>query len=201
MKIVGVSMSALLLVTGCGKVPKLENGQDAVVTMKGNDISIDTLYNEVKEKYALQALIDLVDTQILNKKYKDTEESKKEVKDQIELMSKQYGGEDKLLQAAANSGLYSMSDLENYLKLQYKKSKAVEDYAKSIVKDDEIEKYYEEKIFGDITAKHILISPKTTDEATDAEKTKAEEDALKLANEIISKLKKGEKFEDLAKKH
>ena len=40
----------LVLVTGCGKVPKLENGQDAVVTLEGNDISIDNLYNEVKEK-------------------------------------------------------------------------------------------------------------------------------------------------------
>ena len=71
MKKVLISISTmvvvLVLVTGCGKVPKLENGQDAVVTLEGNDISIDNLYNEVKERYALSALIDMIDTEILNK--------------------------------------------------------------------------------------------------------------------------------------
>ena len=70
MKKVLISISTmvvvLVLVTGCGKVPKLENGQDAVVTLEGNDISIDNLYNEVKERYALSALIDMIDTEILN---------------------------------------------------------------------------------------------------------------------------------------
>ena len=77
MKKVLISISTmvvvLVLVTGCGKVPKLENGQDAVVTLEGNDISIDNLYNEVKERYALSALIDMIDTEILNKEYEDTE--------------------------------------------------------------------------------------------------------------------------------
>ena len=34
----------LLLVTSCGKVPVLENGQEAVVTSKAGDISVDDLY-------------------------------------------------------------------------------------------------------------------------------------------------------------
>ena len=35
----------LLLVTGCGKVPKLSNGEDAVITSSNGDISVNELYN------------------------------------------------------------------------------------------------------------------------------------------------------------
>ena len=66
-KLLSASMISMLLITGCGKVAKLKNGQEAVVTMKGKDISVETLYNEVKERYALESLIKLIDTQILNK--------------------------------------------------------------------------------------------------------------------------------------
>jgi len=203
-KLVGASMALLLVATGCGKVPKLENGQDAVVTLNGENISVDTLYNEMKDKYALSVLLDLVDTEILNKKYKDTSESKKEVQDQIDLMITQYGqgSEQKLLQQTYNAwGIDNMDDLRAYLTLTTKRNDAVEDYAKSVVTDEEINKFYEEKIFGDISAKHILISPDAKSDATDAEKKAAEEEALKLANEIITKLKNGEKFDDLAKEH
>lgn len=203
-KLVGASMALLLVVTGCGKVPKLENGQDAVVTLKGENISVDTLYSEMKDKYALSVLLDLVDTEILNQKYKDTDESKKEIQDQIDMMISQYGqgSEQKLLQQTYDAwGIDNMDDLRAYLTLNSKKSDAIEDYAKSLVTDKEINQLYEEKIFGDISAKHILISPEVKSGATDAEKKAAEEEALKLAKEIITKLKNGEKWDDLAKKH
>lgn len=203
-KLIGASIALLLVVTGCGKVPKLENGQDAVVTLNGENISVDTLYNKMKDKYALSVLLDLIDTEILNKEYKDTDESKEEIQEQIDLMVKQYGNgsEATLLQATYNAwGIDNMDDLRDYLTLSDKRNKAIEDYAKSIVTDEEINKFYEEKIFGDISAKHILISPDTDSNATDAEKTAAEEEALKEANEIISKLKNGEDFDKLAKEY
>lgn len=203
-KLIGASMALLLVVTGCGKVPKLENGQDAVVTLNGENISVDTLYNEMKDKYALSVLLDLIDTEILNKEYKDTDESKEEIQEQIDLMIEQYGNGDEatLLQATYNAwGIDNMDDLRDYLTLSDKRNKAIEDYAKSIVTDDEINKFYEEKIFGDISAKHILITPDTDSDATDAEQTAAEEEALKQANEIISKLKNGENFDTLAKEY
>ena len=40
-----LAMALTLLLTGCGKVPKLENGKDAVVSFKNGDkISVDDLY-------------------------------------------------------------------------------------------------------------------------------------------------------------
>lgn len=204
LKLVGASMALLLVATGCGKVPKLENGQDAVITLKGENISVDELYNEMKDKFALSVLLDLMDEEILNKEYKDTDESKKEIQEQIDLMVTQYGNGDEaaLLQQTYSAwGIDNMDDLRDYLTLQYKRNKAIEDYAKSIVTENEINKFYEEKIFGDISAKHILISPEVKEGATDAEKTAAEEEALKQANEIITKLKNGESFDDLAKEY
>lgn len=203
-KIMGTSMLVLLLATGCGKVPKLENGQDAVLTLNGSSISVDTLYNEMKDKYALSVLIDLMDKEILNKEYETDKEMKEDINEEINMMIKMYGNGDeaKLLQQTASAwGVSTREQLTDYLALQLKREKAIEDYAKSIVKDDEIDKYYNDKIFGDISAKHILIAPDVASDATDSDKATAEAEALKLANEIITKLNNGEDFDTLAKEY
>ena len=202
-KLLGIAAIAVLLVTGCGKVPKLENGKDAVVTLKGDDISIDDLYGQMKERYALSVLLDMIDKEILNKKYKDTSELKREIKEQVNLYLAQFNNDQNALlqQTYQYWGVDTMDELTEYLTLQKKKQKAIEDYAKSKISDDEINKYYDEKIFGDISAKHILISANTSENATDAEKQDAEKEALAKAKEVITKLKNGEKFEDLAKEY
>ena len=203
-KLFGITAAAVLLTTGCGKVPKLENGQDAVVSFKDSKISVDTLYNEMKEKYALNALINLIDTEILEKEYKDDKEIDKKVNSQVELMKTQYGkgDESKLLEFMSTYyGITSIDELKTTLRISYLRENAVTDYAKSIVTDKEIEKVYEEDIFGDISAKHILISPEVDSNATDAEKTAAEEAALKKAKEVIEKLNKGEDWDKLAKEY
>lgn len=201
MKKLLISMLVVLVcVTGCGKVAKLENGEDAVVTLKGDDISVDSLYKEMKDRYALNVLLDMIDAQILNDKYEDTDDQKENIEAQISSWLAQFGDEATLLQQTNSAwGISTMEGLRDYLKLQYKRNLAIEDYAKEIVSDDEINKFYEEKIFGDITAKHILIKPKTDANMTEDQKKAAEEEALKKANEIITKLKNGEDFEELAK--
>ena len=65
-----------LLLTGCGKVPKLANGQDAVVSLNGGGISVDDLYNEMKSDYALGVLLNMVDEKILNEEYPTSDEEK-----------------------------------------------------------------------------------------------------------------------------
>ena len=58
-----IALLILGCTAGCGKVPKLSNGKEAVVSFEDTKISIsaDDLYNEIKEKYALSSLIDMID--------------------------------------------------------------------------------------------------------------------------------------------
>ncbi len=65
-KVIICSLMVLLLVTGCGKIPKLQDGKDAVVNLKDGGISVDDLYHEMKKSYALNVLINMVDEKILN---------------------------------------------------------------------------------------------------------------------------------------
>ncbi len=203
-KILIGSFIVFFLATGCGKVAKLENGQDAVVTLSNGSISVDDLYENVKNKYALNSLLEMMDKQILEKKYgKDLmEEEKSEVESQISSWLDTFGTEQLLLQQTQSYfGVSTMEGLREYLSLQFRRNKAVEDYVKENITDKEIQKYYDDEIFGDIKASHILIEPDVTDDMTTAEKTAAEEEALKTAEEVITKLKNGEKFEDLAKQY
>ena len=203
-KLLICGMIVLFLTTGCGKVAKLENGQDAVVTLSNGNISVDNLYAEVKDKYALNSLIDMMDKQILNEKYGKElmEEEKSQIEGQISTWLQTFGGEQQLLsQTQSYFGVNTMDGLREYLSLQYRRNKAIEDYIKANISDKEIQKYYDDEIFGDVKASHILIAPEVTDDMTTAEKTAKEEEALKTAKEVITKLKNGEKFEDLAKQY
>ena len=58
---------------GCGKVPTLSNGEEAVVSFDKTDVGISasTLYSEIKNS-ALGNLIEMIDTKILLDKYPDT---------------------------------------------------------------------------------------------------------------------------------
>ena len=61
-KIIVLALIATLL-SGCGsKIPTLSNGDEAVVTLKdGSMVSVNELYEAVKDDYALTALVNLVD--------------------------------------------------------------------------------------------------------------------------------------------
>lgn len=199
-------LAVLLLVTSCGKVPKLKNGDEAVVTMKDGDISVEKLYSEMKEKYALDMLITKIDTAILNNVYKTDDEEKNYIDKQLETIKyyyeTYYKSQYKSFQEyLTQNGVESEDELKENIRLTYKRNKAVKDYVKSIITDKEIEKYYDEKIFGDISASHILIKPEYDDNASDEEKKEAEKKALKEAKEVIAKLKKGEDFAELAKEY
>ncbi len=199
-------LAVLLLVTSCGKVPKLKNGDEAVVTMKDGDISVEKLYSEMKEKYALDMLITKIDTAILNNVYKTDDEEKNYIDKQLETIKyyyeTYYKSQYKSFQEyLTQNGVESEDELKENIRLTYKRNKAVKDYVKSIITDKEIEKYYDEEIFGDISASHILIKPEYDKNASDEEKKEAEKEALKEAKEVIAKLKKGEDFAELAKEY
>jgi len=198
--------SISLLMCGCGKVAKLSNGEDAVVTFKDNEaISVNELYEGVKESYALATLIDMIDTKILYLEYTNKDKDIKEyVENNLDSMRENFKSDDELI-ATFNSyygtGFTDIKDFEDYLALNYLRNLATEDYAKSLVKEKEIKNYYKNSVVGDIEASHILITPNVTDDMTDEEKEKAEETAKKEAQDLIKKLNDGAKFADLAKEY
>lgn len=187
----------LLFVTGCGKVPQLKNGEEVFFKVNGKNVSANDVYEELKSSYAKDQILEMMDKIILEEKYKEDDELKEYVNSQIDYYIQSYG-EDGFKQALSSSNL-TEDDLRQNIALDYRRNLAVNDYVKGTITDDEINKYYESGVRGDIKASHILIKPETTDNMTDEEKTKAENDALNKAKEVIKRLNNGEKFEDLAK--
>jgi len=206
-----LSLVILGFAAGCGKIPTLSNGEEAVVsfTNKDNGISVNELYQDIKNKYALSSLIDMIDKKILTEKYASKKaDAEKDADSQLETIKKYYVDdkgkydEESLLNALRSYyGIDNLNEYKEMLKLSYYRDLAVVDYSKEQVTDKDIKKYYDSEIVGDISAKHILIAPKVTDDMKDEDKTKAEEEALKTAKEVIAKLNKGEKFEDLVKEY
>lgn len=199
-KIILISLIALTL-CGCGKVSKLKNGEDAVVSFEKLDgISVDTLYDSLKDRYAISILIDMIDKEILFEEYKDkVKEAEDYADEQINSLKQNYESDEKLLEAIQNYYGYStLKEFKEYIELNYFRDLATTDYAKKKITDKEINDYYESDIVGDIEASHILITSDVKDDATEEEKTKAEEKAKKQAEEIIEKLNNGEDFSKLA---
>lgn len=205
-------MLGLILLTGCGKIPQLENGQDAVVSFKNGDmISVDDLYNELKDKYALSTLLNMIDKKVLEETFPDNiEKAKKSSESYIESLKENYNSEEELLSAIQQYyGYITIEEYQNQIYLGYMQSFAMNEYAKEKVTDNDIEKYYKNEIDNDIEISHILITPEVTDEMNKDEIKQAETDAEKKAEDIISELKNyvkngkkvSEAFSELAKKY
>lgn len=199
-------LSALLVVsliaTGCGKKAELKDGAEVAVSTKDGKISATEYYNKIKQQNISQ-LVDMIDHQILDEKYPKNEEEDKAVSEQITQMKSSYQGNEETFKSVIQQyfGVSSEEELDKMLRLEYKRNLAVKDYIKTHLTDKEIQTYYDENIIGDIKASHILIKVDVKEDATDDEKKKAEEKALKEAKDIIKKLDDGKKFADLAKEY
>ena len=197
-KIIMLLCLLTVVITGCGKVPVLQDGKEAVVTFNDGNISAEQFYDKLKEKYGRDVLIDMVDEILLNAKYPSDEDFKEKVDAQVEMFKEQT--KDEFLQTIKYYyGLNSEEELRTFIAVSYKKEKLVEDYVKNDITDKEIEDFYNKEIYGDITASHILIKPDSTETSTEEEKKVAEEKALEEAKAIIERLNKGEDFATLAK--
>lgn len=201
--LLGVTMcSVLLLTTGCGEVAKLKDGKEVVGKIKGYTVTAEDLYAELKEQGGSRVFVNMIDDYIANKEIKSNEDAEDYANSQIEAYKSQYEqqGQD-FNEVLVSSGYKNEQQFRDELILSYKKDKVVENYLKDELTDDEIQNYYDENIFGDMTVRHILIKPDTETDASDEDQEKAEEKAKKDAENIIKKLDKGEKFEDLAKEY
>ena len=190
------------LTTGCGQKAELKDGSQVAVKLNGIKITADEYYNEIKGNN-IATLVDMIDHQLFDKKYGKTDEENKQIEDQLKSLKDQYGSNEDTYNAVLRQyfGVQSEDELEDMLRLEFRRNAAINDFIEKNIKDKEIEKYYEKEVYGEVKASHILITPSVSEDATTDEKKKAEDEALKEAKKIIKELKNGKKFADLAKKY
>ena len=71
-------------IVGCGAIPTLKNGEQLVASLDKGGVSADSLYEKLKVKYGAEEFVNLLDTEILNQKYKETDEEKEYLNNQID---------------------------------------------------------------------------------------------------------------------
>lgn len=198
----GVIIIALLLIVlifVSTKNTKTKNGDDIVVSVNGKTITANELYSELKKQNGKNVAINLIDDYILNKEYKTTDDMKKSAESTIDSYKSTYG--DNYEAFLEYNGINDDKELKEILIKNSKLTLVTEDYIKNNLTENEMKEYYENNIYGDISAKHILISFDYDDDASDEEKEVAENEAKLKAEEIVEKLKNGEDFSTLAKEY
>ena len=185
-KIIGLC-AILLLASGCGKVPTLENGQEAIVSFENGDmISVDDFYQVIKDDYGLQTLITMIDTYVLEHEFADYVDEAKDRGDYyVDAYVESLGSEEEVL---STYGFQTMDAFRDYWYLTMLQSHAIEEYAKDQITDEQIEDYYNNDVIGDMEIAHILVTPNIDEDATDEETDEAEEKAKAEVEDIISKL-------------
>lgn len=190
-----------LFATGCKQEIEIKDGSKVAVKLDGVKITATEYYEKIKETNT-SILVDMIDKALFEKKYPTTEDEDKEVENQISQLKKNYADEETFKQVLTQYfGVQTEKELEEILRLEYKRNKAVEDYISENLSDNEVEKYYKDEIYGEVKASHILIIPSVSDNADEDEIAEAEAQALKTAKTVIKKLNDGEDFAKLAKKY
>ena len=179
------------------RIATLKDGTQPVAEIDNYTVTADDLYEDMKELYSISSLLDKIDNKILEEKYPETDEMNDEIKEQAESYykaSEQYYKMDKET-FLSNNGFGSEKAFLEYLRLRYRRNTYAKDYIKTLISDKEVEKYYNDNVYGDINTKHILV--KVDSSASDEDKKKAED----LAKEIISKLNNGKSFDDVKEEY
>lgn len=183
------------------RIATLEDGTQPIVSIDGENITADELYEDMKGQYPINILLDKIDNKILTELYEKNDEMTEEVNSNAEYylnLYKQYytdiSDESELLETM---GFSSYEKYIEYLELDYRKNKYLEQYIEDNLTDKEIQKYYDENVFGDINCQHVLVSIKGDDD----EDGLTEDEAKALAEEIINKLNDGTSWEDIQKEY
>lgn len=146
--------------------------KEVIAKTDAGDVTKGELYTNMKKTAGASVLTQLVQEKVLDKKYKVSD---KEIDNKLKEYKTRLGD-----QYTALEKQYGKDYLKEQVKYELLTQKAAKDNIK--VTDDEIKEYWE-GLKGQIRASHIVVADKKT------------------AEEVEKKLKKGEKFEDLAKEY
>ena len=193
-----------LLVTGCGKVPELQNGQQVVVEVDGKQFTAEEFFDELKANYGTSALVNLVSNYITDQEITEelAKEAEKKAQSEYDTMYAYYGSN--WNQVLASSGYSSGEQLLEDITNNYRQSLVLEEYIKTdVITEEEIQEYYDNDIFGDSSVRHILIIPEVDDDMDEDEEADAKREALEEATKIIETLQDSknleEDFQEIAK--
>ena len=200
--LIGLISLGVLATTGCGKIPKLENGEEVVASLDGKNFTANDLYNELKKQGGSSVLVNMIDTFITNQEITDSKEAEEYAASLIKQYKLSYEQNGADYEAALISNGYANEDeFKEVIATDYKKSEIAKKYIKADITDDELKDYYDNHISDELSVKHILIAPEVSDDATDEEKTNAENAALEKAKNLIEQLNNGADFDTLAKEN
>lgn len=181
--LIGVGIMMLIIPD---RIATLENGEQVIVEIGDKNITADQLYTDMKEQYNVEMLIKLIDNIILTDLYPEDNDMKTEVNSMADYyitMYETYYGytEEQFLKA---NNFDNKNEFLDELKLEYRRSLAVDDYAKKLVTDKDIKKYYDENMFGETETKYISVEGTSDDSKT-------------LINRVIERLNNGESFDEI----
>ena len=179
-----------LLLCGCGKIPTLSNGDEAVVTFKdGEMISANEFYEEIKNSFGLDTLLNMIDKYIFEAEFPDEIENGEAYSEAaIDQLRTIYGSDEELLSALQYYGYQTVEAYQNFVYISYMQNVAIEDYVLNNITDEELQDYYDNDVFPDMTISHILITPDVTDDMSDEEQEEAETAAQDTVESIIYQL-------------
>lgn len=192
--IIGILIGGLLVFL-LTKFEIIRINNNTIATFNGGKVTQNQFYNHIKTMLPISYALEIVDKSILENKYTLTEEQVNEIREKadsiISMYEKYYGyTEENFL---SGNGFKSKDEFINYLKLDYMRDLYCTDYFKeSLISQEEIQKYYEENVYGEINTKHMLVAIEDGTDATQSET---------MAKEIIGKLNSGTSFEDVANEY
>ena len=192
--IVGFLVATLLFrcILWPDRIATLSDGTQPVANIDGEAYTADQLYEDMKAQYSINILLNKVDEKILNELYPEDDEMITEVKKNADYyynMYESYYGYTKE-EFLSNYGYKEEADFLESLKLDYRRNEYYDDYAEDLVTEEQINKYYKDEVYGDVDSKHILVQIKEDGGLSD-------EEAKKLAKEIIDKLNGGTSWDDV----
>lgn len=177
-------------------IARIKYGEEVMSTVDGKSISAQEFFNQAKKTNGLNILLGEVDKLIFNNMYELTEEDEEEIKTEaknyLEYYESYYGySQEKFLETY---GFSTYEDFLDDLRMNKKSNKYVYDYLEGLLEPGAVQKYYDENkdTIETYDSEHILV--RISDTVTD-------EQALALANEIITKLNEGKTFADIKEEY